>query len=102
MKNREEHIKYVKLVLKALKSKDLKLKPEKCNFFKTEIEFLGYIVTMEGLKMDPKKVKDVVEWLLPTLVKEIQSFLEFANFYRRFIKEYSKVARLLTNLTRKD
>ena len=70
LKNREEYIKYIKLVLKVLKSKDLKLKLEKCNFFKTEIEFLGYIVTIEGLKIDPKKVKDVVEWPLLTLVKE--------------------------------
>ena len=61
LKNREEHVKHVKLVFKALKSKDLKLKLEKCNFFKIEIEFLGYIVTMEGLKIDSKKVKDVVE-----------------------------------------
>ena len=101
-KDKESHTKHVQLVLEALCKKDLKLKPEKCEFYKTEIEFLGYIVTTEGLKMDPAKVKAVWDWPLPTMVKETQSFLGFANFYRRFIKGYSLMAKPLTDLTRKD
>ena len=101
-KDKESHTKHVQLVLEALHKKDLKLKPEKCEFYKTEIEFLGYIVTTEGLKMDPAKVKAVRDWPLPTTVKETQSFLGFANFYRRFIKGYSLMVKPLTDLTRKD
>jgi hypothetical protein len=80
----------------------MKIKPKKTEFYKTEVKFLGYIVSREGLKMDKKKVKAMTSWLKPNLVKEVQSFLGFANFYRQFIKDYSKVAAPLTNLTKKD
>ena len=78
------------------------MKPEKCYFHVKEVVFLGYIVTTTGLAIDPKKVEAILEWLAPTNVKEVQSFLGFANFYRRFIKDYSRIAGPLTELTHKD
>ena len=63
---------------------------------------MGYIVTTTGLAIDPKKVEAILEWSVPTNVKEVQSFLGFANFYRRFIKDYSRIAGPLTELTYKD
>ncbi|KFY32643.1 hypothetical protein V493_00008 [Pseudogymnoascus sp. VKM F-4281 (FW-2241)] len=84
-KTEEEHVEHVKLVLAKLKARQLLLKPEKCDFHKQEVEFLGHLVGTKGVRMDPKK-----------------AFLGFANFYRRFIAGYSKIAQPLTELTRKD
>src|SRR5271154_3405015 len=66
------------------------------------IEYLGYIVSPEGIKVDPSKIDIILTWPKPTNVKEVQSFLGFANFYRRFIYNYSKISRPLNNLTRKN
>ena len=100
--SKEEHVKHVTLVLKKLKEYSLLLKPEKCEFHQSQVEFLGYIIGTHGIKMDQAKVTAVLEWPTPTTVKEVQAFLGFANFYRRFIAGYSKVAQPLTELTRKD
>ena len=78
------------------------LKPEKCHFHVKEVVFLGYVVTTIGLAIDPKKVEAILDWLAPTNVKEVQSFLGFTDFYRRFIKDYSRIVGLLTELTYKD
>ena len=101
-KSLEEHKEQVKKVFEALQLRDLKVKLEKYEFWTTRVEFLGFIVTTSRIEIDPSKVEAVWDWLEPTIVKETQSFLGFANFYKRFIKDYSKVAVLLTNLTRKD
>ena len=66
------------------------------------MEFLGFIATTEGLKMDPKKAEAIVSWKVPKTVRDVQCFLGFANFYRIFIKNYSQVATSLTWLTYKD
>ena len=89
-------------VLRALKENDLFLKPEKCVFKVHEVEMLGLIIGPEGIKMDPSKVKAIMEWPVPTKVKEVQSFLGLVNYYRQFIKNFSKVAQPLNKLTRKD
>ncbi len=101
-KTLEEHIRHVTEVLECLRKADLRLKPEKCEWHKEEVEFLGFVVGRKGVKMSNKKIQVVKDWPKPTTVKGIQEFLGFVNFNRRFIKDYSKKALPLTKLTRKD
>ena len=101
-KTLEEHIRHVTEVLECLKQADLQLKPEKCEWHKEEVEFLGFIVGRNGVKMSPTKIEVIKSWQTPTTVKKIQEFLGFVNFNRRFIKGYAKKAIPLTRLTRKD
>ena len=75
-----EHTTHVKDVLRCLRQAGLKLKPEKCEFNKPEVEFLGYIIGINGIKMDPNKITAIRDWPQPTTVKEVQAFLGFANF----------------------
>ena len=98
----EEHRKVTRRVLEVLRKHKLFLKPEKCEFEKTEVEYLGVIVSHNSVRMDPVKVAGVTEWPVPTCKKELQSFLGFTNFYRRFIQDFSRHGRPLFDLTRKD
>ena len=76
----------------------LKLKPNKCEFFKTRITYLGHIVSSKGIETNPKKVEDVKNWTVPKTVTDVRSFLGFTNYYRRFIRGYAKVAKPLNTL----
>ncbi len=96
----EEHCRHVTQVLQRLRQHYLYLKTEKCEFHKSTIHFLGYIVTPAGVQMDQRKVEAVRNWPQPTTIKEMQRFLGFANFYRRFIAHYSQQAAPLTSLLR--
>jgi len=100
--SKKEHTQHVRQVLERLRAAGLQVDIEKCEFSVTEIKYLGLIITTHGIKMDPEKVNAVMDWAAPRGVKDVQSFLGFANFYRRFIKEFSKLAGPLTALTRKD
>ena len=99
--NPADHQKHVKEVLRRLRKHQLFCKPEKCEFHSSSIEYLGYVVNPDGLFMDKAKVKVIQEWPQPRSVRDIQSFLGFANFYRRFIHGYSDIVIPLTRLTRK-
>lgn len=101
-KTLEEHVVHVKQVLECLRKADLRLNPEKCEFHKDEVEFLGFVVGRYGVKMSATKIQVVKDWPTPKNVKGIQEFLGFVNFNRRFIKDYSLKALPLTRLTRKD
>jgi hypothetical protein len=101
-KTLEEHVVHVKKVLQKLKEKDIPLKLLKCEFHKNSVGFLGYIVFKDGLALDLKKVKAIEEWLEPTNVTEIQSFNGVMNFYRKFIKNFSAIAGLMTELIKKE
>ena len=98
----EGHNNCVMEVLRRLEENDLFLKPEKCVFKVRKVEMLDLIIGPEGIKMDPSKVKAIMEWPISTKVKEDQSFLKLANYYRQFVKDFSKVAQPLNKLTRKD
>ena len=98
-RNIEEHIQHVRLVIQRLLENRLFIKAEKCTFHAPSVEFLGLIVEGGQTRPDPKKIQAVVEWNEPTTRKQLQSFLGFANFYRRFIRDYSRVAAPLTALT---
>src|SRR6267142_565431 len=95
------HREYVHIVLDKLEENDLYLKPKKCNFEKKEIDYLGLIVGGNKLKMDPKKLRGVADWLKPTNPTEIRKFLGFTGYYRYFIPNYSKIAQPLLDLTKK-
>jgi len=97
-----QHWRHIKEVLKRLRKAGLYAKAEKCEFHSDSVEYLGYIISPSGLTMSDTKVKTIQEWPEPKKVKDIQSFLGFANFYRRFIFNYSDIVIPLTRLTRKD
>jgi len=97
-----QHWKHVKEVLKRLQKAGLYAKAEKCEFHLESVEYLGYVLSLSGLTMSDAKVKTIQEWLEPKKIKDIQSFLGFANFYRRFIFNYLDIVIPLTRLTRKD
>jgi hypothetical protein len=89
-------------VLQVLKDNDLSLKHEKCEFEQREVEYLGVIIGDGKIRMDPVKVAGVREWAIPRTVKDVQSFLGFLNFYRRFIKGFGDHTKPLTWLTWND
>jgi hypothetical protein len=91
----------MRIVLECLRKHKLFLKHEKCEFEKTRIEYLGLIISEGQVEMDLVKVAGVAEWPVPTSRKEVQQFLGFTNFYRRFIRDYSHIARPLFDLTGK-
>ena len=90
----------LKLVFERIQEAGLKLKPKKCELFQTEVKFLGHVVSREGVKCDPQKIERVLHWPEPKCRKEVQSFLGFCNYYRRFIDNYSSQVTPLTKLTR--
>jgi hypothetical protein len=100
--NLNDHRNHVLKVLEALSKAGLHLKPEKCECHQQEVKYLGFIISTSGTKMDPAKVATIQEWPEPRNVKDVQSFLGFANFYRRFIKGYSAIVAPMTLLTRKN
>jgi len=97
-----QHQSHVKEVLKRLQKAGLYAKAEKCEFHSDSVEYLGYVLSPAGLTMSDTKVKTIQEWPEPKKVKDIQSFLGFANFYRHFIFNYSDIVIPLTRLTRKN
>lgn len=98
----EDHRESVKRVLQVLRQNKLYLKAEKCEFEKLKIEYLGLIISQGKIEMDPVKIEGVSKWPEPKTVKEVQSFLGFINFYRRFIQDFAHIARPLHELTKKD
>ena len=97
-----EHKKHVRWVLQAMKDAGLQLDVDKCEFHQSEVTYLGYVISTEGIRMDPKKLEAIRDWEIPKNVKDVRAFLGFSNFYRRFIYEFSKLASPLVRLTKKE
>jgi len=98
----EEYVEHVSKVLELLEVHNLYVKGEKCTFHVTKVEFLGYEVSNEGIFMDSSKIQALKDWLPPSDIPSLQSFLVFAKYYRRFILNFSKLTQPLTSLLRKD
>jgi hypothetical protein len=95
----EEHCMVTKEVLRILKDNGLYLKPEKCEWEQTRIEYLGVIISEKGVEMDPRKIEAVVDWPKPRNKHDLQQFLGFVNYYRRFIANFAHIASCLHHLT---
>ena len=98
----KKHDEIVEEVLRRIEENDLYIKPEKCVWKVKEINFLGLVMGAEGIKIQKKKVAGVLEQPRPKMVKEVQKFLGLANYYRQFVKDFAKLAKLLHKLVRKD
>jgi hypothetical protein len=97
----EEHHDHVKKVLQRLRDAGLQADIKKCEFHVRETKYLGFIVGVNGVAVDPEKISVVRDWEEPTTVRGVQSFLGFCNFYRKFVRNYGRIAKPLNNLTKK-
>ncbi|XP_063054507.1 uncharacterized protein LOC134448779 [Engraulis encrasicolus] len=92
------HLRHLEGVFQAMERYGLKLRPEKCQLLRQEVKFLGHRVSHQGVSPDPDKVSAVQEWQTPRTVRQVRSFLGFVGYYRRFIKDFSKIAKPLNAL----
>ncbi|GKA63590.1 putative reverse transcriptase domain-containing protein [Tanacetum coccineum] len=101
-KTQKEHVEHLRLVLELLKKEKLYAKFSKCEFWLREVQFLGHVINGNGIYVDPCKIEAVKNWKAPRTPTEVCSFLGLAGYYRRFIKNFSKIAKSLTILTQKS
>ena len=101
-KSHKEHEEHLHIVLQRLREHKLYAKFSKCEFWLEKVGFLGHVVSKEGIAVDPEKVSAVTEWEPPKNVGEIRSFLGLPGYYRRFIENFSKIAKPMTELLKKE
>jgi hypothetical protein len=100
-RNEREHEEHLRIVLSCIRENKLYGKFSKYSFFQKEIHYLGHIIFGEGISVDPKKVKAIMEWLVPKNAHEVRSFMGLVGYYRRFVEGFSKIAKTITTLQRK-
>lgn len=98
----EEHMNHLEEVLQRLQAHSLTANRKKCQFATRSMEYLGHLISEQGVAVDPSKIASVVSWPIPKNVKGVRGFLGLTGYYQKFIKDYSKIARPLTELTKKD
>ncbi|XP_038979199.1 uncharacterized protein LOC120109538 [Phoenix dactylifera] len=97
----EEHVKHLEVVLSILEKHHFYIKPSKCAFAQKELEYLGHIISGEGVKVDQRKIEAMVDWPLPKNISALRGFLGLTGYYRRFVKNYGLIARPLTSMLKK-
>ncbi|KAJ9562557.1 hypothetical protein OSB04_007717 [Centaurea solstitialis] len=97
-KSWSEHLQHLQSVLQLLRKNSLFARLSKCTFGSDQVDYLGYVISGNGVKADPKKIEDMVNWPKPVTIKELRGFLGLIGYYRRFVRDYGKIARPLTNL----
>ena len=100
-KTKEEHQHHLRIVLQTLREHQLYSKLEKCEFFKIEIQYLGHVISKEGIAVDPKKVQAISDWLVPKDMADVRSFMGLTGYHRIFIEGFSKIAYPITSLQKK-
>ena len=101
-RDRDEHAEHLRVVLEILREHQLYGKLSKCEFWLSEVQFLGHVILAHGIVVDPAKIEVVFKWERPQTVTEVRSFLGLVGYYRRFVEVFSKMISPLTQLTRKD
>jgi hypothetical protein len=97
-KAKEEHVDHLCIVLTRLREHQLYAKFSKCEFWLDKVQFLGHVLTAEGVAVDPSKVKDILDWKPPTTVHQVRSFLAMAGYHHRFIPDFSRISKPITQL----
>ena len=100
-KTQEDHATHLRVLLEILRQEQLYAKFSKCEFWLSEVQFLGHVINAQGIQVDPAKIEAILKWEVPKSPTEVRSFLGLAGYYRRFIKDFSRIAIPLTSLTRK-
>ncbi|GKD43624.1 putative reverse transcriptase domain-containing protein [Tanacetum coccineum] len=101
-RNKEEHEDHLRIIMELLKKEKLYAKFSKCDFWISTVQFLRHVINSQGNHVDPAKIKAVKDWASPATPTEIRQFLGLAGYYRRFIEDFSKIAKPLTELTQKN
>ncbi|CAI7791992.1 unnamed protein product [Closterium sp. NIES-54] len=101
-KNMKEHMEHLRKVFEILRKNKFYVKLSKSDFALKKVQFLGHMVSAEGVHVDPRKIEAVKKWKVPENMKELQQFLGFTNYYNRFVPQYAKIAAPLTDLLKKD
>jgi hypothetical protein len=100
-KNKDERTKHLRIVLQCLRDHKLYAKFSKCEFWLDRVKFLGHTISKDSISVDPSKVQEVMDWKPPKLVHQIRSFMGLAGYYRRFIPDFSRIAKPMTELLKK-
>ena len=98
----QDHVQHGDRVLKLLVENQLYVKPSKCFFGAQEVEYLGHIVSHEGVKVEPNKIKTIKEYKIPTILRHLQGFISLTRYYFKFVKNHGKITTLLATLLNKD
>ena len=98
---KEEHEEHLKIVLQELQEHQIYAKFSKCDFFKDKIQYLGHVVTKQGISVDPEKIRAIEEWPVPKEVTNVRSFMGITGYYQRFIEGFSRIANPITSLQKK-
>ena len=97
-KSEKEHEEHLRLVLQCLRDNQLYANATKCDFFQSEIQYLGHVISGEGISVDPAKIQAIVDWPTPTTVSEIHSFMGLVGYYHKFVQNVSRIAHPITSL----